>query len=73
MSAKRQRIPHVPGFTEVIDAPSSSSSPNRTTLDNATEPVSLATLAGDIAEIKLEIGVIVDWLHALETTLANDD
>ncbi len=73
MSAKRQRIPHVPAFTEVIDAPSSSSSLARTTLDNATEPVTLATLAGDIEGIKDQIAIMVEWLETLDERLTSEN
>lgn len=73
MAAKRRVETHVPGDTEVIAAPSSSSSPTKTTANNATKRVTLASLAGDIAEMKLEIGVLVDWVRALENALAGED
>lgn len=73
MAAKRRVDTHIPADGEDIVALPSSSRPGAATSDNATEPVTLASLAGDIAEIKLEIGVLVDWLHALENALAGED
>lgn len=72
MTAKRRSITHVPDDAEVTLAPSSSSRLNAVTQGDATDVVTLVTLAGDIAEIKLEIGVIVEWLHALENALTNE-
>lgn len=73
MSAKRQRIPHVPGFTEVTPVSPPSSSPDRTTLDNATEPVTLASLASRIEDIKAQIAIMVEWLQTLDERTADDD
>lgn len=62
----------MPADAEVIAAPSSYSSYDVVTQSDAIDVVTLATLAGDVAEIKLEIEVIVEWLHALENALTNE-
>ncbi len=72
MTAKRQRISHVPGFAEVIDEPSPDSSLDRITPRNATEPVTLEILAGDLEDIKIQIAIFVEWLQTLDERAADD-
>lgn len=73
MLDKKQRITHVPDKVEVTRASQLGSSASPATPDDATEPVTLATLAGDIAELRLEVGVIVEWLETFEQRLADED
>lgn len=73
MSAKRQGIPHVPAFTEVIPVSPPSSSPHSTSPRNAGEPVTLAGLASQVEEIKDQVAIMVEWLRTLDERTADED
>jgi hypothetical protein len=60
MSDKKQGITHVPRSAEVTRALQQDSSGNPATLDDATPPVTPATLVGAVAELRIEISVIVE-------------
>lgn len=65
--AKRRTKPLVPQAGVVINA---ASKPSRL---NATDVVTLATLAGQVAELRLEVDVIVEWIDTFEQRLASED
>lgn len=73
MSAKRRVDTHVPRITEVINASADDSSPTRIPSKNATEPVTLASLASDLEGIKAQIAIMVEWLQTLDERTAIDD
>jgi hypothetical protein len=73
MSDKKQRGIHVSARSEEIIAPPSSSSDDPATLDDVTESVMLASLAGEVAELRLAVAIIVEWLQTFEQRLADED
>lgn len=73
MSAKRKRIPHVPGFGEVINASAEDSSLDPTPSSNAKKPVTFASLASELEDIKDQIAIMVEWLQTLDERTADED
>ena len=73
MSAKRRVDTHVPRITEVINASADDSSHPRIPSKNATEPVTLASLASDLEDVKGQIAIMVEWLETLDERTGNED
>lgn len=73
MAAKRRTKTLVPESGEVIATPSKPSRLGGVTTEDATDFVTLASLAGEVAELRLEVNVIVEWLDTFEQRLAGED
>ncbi len=73
MSPKRRVDTHVPRIAEVINASAEDSSHPRIPSRNATEHVTLASLASDLEGIKGQIAIMVEWLQTLDERTGNED
>lgn len=66
MTAKRRTKPYVPQPPRLLVAASKLS-------DGTTDAVTLETLASQVAELRLEVDVIVEWIDAFEQRLASEN
>jgi hypothetical protein len=63
-------VPHPPRETLREETPVGA---DPASLDNATESVTLETLAADIDDLKAQLAIIVEWLETLEQRLGDED